>query len=98
MKKAFIIIAAAIMALPLSAQELTNFAFGGRKAIVSPEVGKDSVTFRLKADYATQVTMYGSWMPGYGDQIALTRGLENVWEVTVPAPSPEIYTYNFYVD
>ncbi len=98
MKKAFIIIAAAIMALPLSAQELTNFAFGGRKAIVSPEVSKDSVTFRLKADYATQVTMYGSWMPGHGDQIALTRGPENVWEVTVPAPSPEIYTYNFYVD
>ncbi len=98
MKKAFIIIAAALMAVPLSAQELTNFAFGGRKAIVSPEISRDSVTFRLKADYATQVTMYGSWMPGYGDQIALTRGPENVWEVTIAAPSPEIYTYNFYVD
>ncbi len=98
MKKVFIIIAAAIMALPVSAQELTNFALGGRKAIVSPEVNNGSVTFRLKADYATQVTMYGSWMAGYGDEIALTRGPENVWEVTIPAPSPEIYTYNFYVD
>ncbi len=98
MKKILTILAAALVVFSASAQELTNFAFGGRKVIVSPEVQNDSVTFRLKADYATQVTMYGSWMPGYGDQIALKRGPENVWEVKIPAPSPEIYTYNFYVD
>ena len=98
MKKILTVLAAALVVFSASAQELTNFAFGGRKVIVSPEVKQDSVTFRLKADYATQVTMYGSWMPGYDDQIALTRGPENVWEVTIPAPTPEIYTYNFYVD
>ena len=98
MKKILTILAVATVAFTASAQELTNFAFGGRKVIVSPEIQNDSVTFRLKADYATQVTMYGSWMPGYGDQIALKRGADNVWEVKIPAPTPEIYTYNFYVD
>lgn len=98
MKRILTILAVASVAFSANAQELTNFAFGGRKVIVSPEVSADSVTFRLKADYATQVTMYGSWMQGQTDQIALARGPENVWEVTVPAPSPEIYTYNFFVD
>ncbi len=98
MKKILTILAAALVAFSANAQELTNFAFGGRKVIVSPEVQNDSVTFRLKADYATQVSLYGSWMPGYDDKLDMTRGPENVWEVKVPAPSPEIYTYNFIVD
>ncbi len=98
MKKALTILAVALVAFTAGAQELTNFAFGGRKVIVSPEVRTDSVTFRLKADYATQVSLQGSWMPGYGGKLDMKRGAENVWEVTVPAPSPEIYTYNFIVD
>ncbi len=98
MKKALTLLAVALVAFTAGAQELTNFAFGGRKVIVSPEVRTDSVTFRLKADYATQVSLQGSWMPGYGDKLDMKRGAENVWEVTVPAPSPEIYTYNFIVD
>lgn len=98
MKKALTVLAVALVAFTAGAQELTNFAFGGRKAIVSPEVRTDSVTFRLKADYATQVSLQGSWMPGYGGKLDMKRGAENVWEVTVPAPSPEIYTYNFIVD
>lgn len=98
MKKALTILAVALVAFTAGAQELTNFAFGGRKVIVSPEVRTDSVTFRLKADYATQVRLQGSWMPGYGGKLDMKRGAENVWEVTVPAPSPEIYTYNFIVD
>ena len=97
MKRFMIILAALSMAVAANAQELTNFAFG-RKPIVSPEVKADSVTFRLKAEYATDVKMYGSWMPGYFDRIDLKRGPEYVWEVTIPAPSPEIYTYNFFVD
>ena len=97
MKRVMIILAAISMAVAANAQELTNFAFG-RKPIVSPEVKADSVTFRLKAEYATDVKMYGSWMPGYFDKIDLKRGPEYVWEVTIPAPAPEIYTYNFFVD
>ena len=93
-----IMAAICLMATAASAQELTNFAFGGRKQIVSPEQQNDSVTFRLLAPYATDVQMYGSWMPGYGDRISLKRNAEYVWEVKIPAPTPEIYTYNFFVD
>ena len=98
MKRLMILLAAACMTFAVNAQELTNFAFGGRKQIVSPEVTAETVTFRLMAPYATDVKMYGSWMPGYGDKIDLKRGEDYVWEVTIPAPAPEIYTYNFFVD
>ena len=99
MKKAFAALAAAIlMAGAASAQELNNFNFGGRQQIVSPEIADGQVTFRLAADYATVVTLSGSWMPNpYGDTIPMKK--ENgVWSVTIDLPSPEIYTYNFVVD
>ena len=84
----------------MNAQELANFNFGGRqKPIVSPEIQNDSVTFRLKADYATVVKLSGSWMPNpWGGTIDMQRGENNVWEVKIPLPEPEIYTYNFVVD
>ena len=64
MKRITAIIASLLVAAgALSAQELRNFAFGNQKPIVSPEVHNDSVTFRLKADYATVVKLNGSWMP-----------------------------------
>ncbi len=99
MKRILTIIATlAVAAGTLSAQELTNFAWGGRP-VVSPEVKNDSVTFRLKADYATIVKLSGSWMPNpWGGTIDMTRGENNVWAVTIPCPEPEIYTYNFVVD
>ena len=59
MKRLMIILAAVCFAASANAQELTNF-FWGRKPIVSPEVKEDSVTFRLRAEYATDVKMYGS--------------------------------------
>ena len=100
MKRILIALASLAMATGvLSAQELTNFAFWGQKPVVSPEVQNDSVTFRLKADYATVVKLSGSWMPNpWGGTIDMTRGENNVWEVTIPLPEPEIYTYNFVAD
>ena len=95
MKRLMTLLAAAFMVLAVNAQELANFQ---RVNVVSPEVKDGQVTFRLKADYATDVQLYGSWMPGYGDRIQLKRGEGYVWEVTIPAPTPEIYTYNFFVD
>ena len=95
MKRLMTLLAAAFMVLAVNAQELANFQ---RVNVVSPEIKDGQVTFRIKADYATVVELYGSWMPGYGDRVPMTRGENFVWEVTVPAPSPEIYTYNFYVD
>ena len=84
----------------LQAQELTNFAFwGNQKPIVSPEIQNDSVTFRLKADYATIVKLSGSWMENpWTGTIDMQRGENNVWSVKIPLPAPEIYTYNFVVD
>lgn len=98
MKKVItILIAAAMAASALNAQELSNFAFGGRKTITSPEIQNDSVTFRLKADYATVVKLYTSWLGRQGI-VEMTRDKDNVWSATLPLPSPEIYTYNFIVD
>ena len=100
MKRILIALASLVMASgALCAQELTNFAFWGQKPVVSPEIQNDSVTFRLKADYATVVKLSGSWMPNpWGGTIDMTRGENNVWEVTIPLPEPEIYTYNFVAD
>ena len=84
----------------LSAQELTNFAFGGRgPRIVSPEVNDGKVTFRLSANYATRVQLSGNWMENpWTGTIDMAKGDGGVWEVTIDAPEPEIYTYNFIVD
>ena len=94
------IVALSTLSLGLGAQELSNFAFrGNQKPIVSPEIQNDSVTFRLKADYATVVKLSGSWLPNpWFDTLDMTRGENNVWSVKIPLPEPEIYTYNFVVD
>ena len=98
MKRITAFLASLLLAMgALSAQELTNFSWG-QKTVTSPEVQNDSVTFRLKADYATIVKLSGSWMTGQDAAIEMTRGENNVWSVTIPAPEPEIYTYNFIVD
>lgn len=73
MKRTLTILAAVAVAVSAQAQELSNFRFG-RKPIVSPEIQNDSVTFRLKADYATTVSLYGSWLPGYSGKIDMKRG------------------------
>ena len=99
MKKILLIAAAAAFSFTAMAQELSNFNFRGQAPVVSPEIQGDSVTFRLKADYATVVKLSGSWMPNpYGGTIDMTRGENNVWSVKIPLPAPEIYTYNFVVD
>ena len=101
MKKILAITASLLlMAGAMSAQELANFNFGGRGArVVSPEIQGDSVTFRLRADYATMVRLSGSWMENpYGAGEEMRRVANNVWEYKCPLPSPEIYTYNFIVD
>ena len=98
MKKLLPIIALLALALGAHAQELSNFQRGPRP-VISPEIQGDSVTFRLKADYATIVKLSGSWMPNpYGGTIDMARGEGNIWSVKIPLPSPEIYTYNFVVD
>ena len=97
MKKILLFAFAAVLAVGASAQELANFSRNAQQ-IVSPEIKGDSVTFRLSANYATVVNLYGNWMANYSDVVPLTKGNDGVWEVTIAAPEPEIYTYNFIVD
>ena len=90
MKKFSLILAILAIAASLQAQELSNFARGGRP-VISPEIQGDSVTFRLKADYATVVKLSGSWMANpYGGTIDMVRGENNVWSVKIPLPAPEM--------
>ena len=97
MKKILLFAFAAMMAVGASAQELANFSRNAQQ-IVSPEIVGDSVTFRLSANYATVVNLYGNWMANYTDVVPMKKGNDGVWEVTIAAPEPEIYTYNFIVD
>ena len=97
MKKILFLAFAALVAVGASAQELANFSRNAQQ-IVSPEIKGDSVTFRLSANYATVVNLYGNWMANYTDVVPLKKGNDGVWEVTIAAPEPEIYTYNFIVD
>jgi enterochelin esterase family protein len=80
----------------LPAQELANFA--NRQPIVSPEIKGDMVTFRISAPQATEVKLYGNWMESYTATEPMVKNGEGVWEVSLPTPSPDIYTYNFVVD
>ncbi|MBR1537974.1 MAG: esterase [Bacteroidales bacterium] len=100
MNKLLLLLAVFVLAAgALHAQELNNFATGGQRPVISPEITQDSVTFRLKADYATLVKLSGSWMDNpWTGTIDMTRGENNVWSVTLPLPAPEIYTYSFVVD
>lgn len=93
-----ILLIAAIVALAgtsAMSQELTNFNFRGRQQVVSPELDGEKVTFRLNANYATVVNLMGNWLQG---AVPMQKGTDGIWLVTVDAPSPEIYTYNFVVD
>lgn len=93
-----ILLIAAIVALAgtsAMSQELTNFNFRGRQQVVSPELDGEKVTFRLNANYATVVNLMGNWLQC---AVPMQKGTDGIWSVTVDAPSPEIYTYNFVVD
>ena len=77
-------------------------AGGGRgqqgPQVVSPEVNADrSVTVRLLAPKATQITVTGEILNG-AQPAAMTKGEDGVWTATLPAVPPDVYTYAFNVD
>lgn len=62
---------------------------------VSPEVGSDrTVTFRVRAPNATNVSVSGEW-PGAKP---MTREAGGNWSVTVGPLEPELYSYSFSID
>jgi enterochelin esterase-like enzyme len=66
--------------------------------IVSPEVHPDGkVTFRIRAPKATEVTLFGDWMP-VGSKHPMTKDTEGVWSATVGPIEATLHLYSFTVD
>ena len=64
-------------------------------AVVSPEVANDGrVTFRLKALMASSVVVSGD----FGPNVAMKKGDNDIWSVTVGPLEPEEYVYYFILD
>ena len=95
MKKYFFFSVLALISLIVSGQELQNFR---PQQVVSPEIANGKVTFRIAAPQAYQVRLYGSWMASMAATEPLARDTGGIWSVTISAPAPELYTYNFIVD
>lgn len=107
MKKLALIAIICGLAMPVMSQQAL---FGGAE-FKSPEINPDNtVTFRLFAPKAKEVSVTGDFLPsvpietpmGVWDApgvAQLTKGENGVWEYTTPQPlSPELYMYSFSVD
>jgi len=72
-------------------------AFAQRAApIVSPEIKDDhSVIFRIRAPKSQSVALRGQWDK---QQVEMTKGDENVWNLTVPNVPAGVWEYSFIVD
>jgi enterochelin esterase-like enzyme len=65
--------------------------------VVSPEVQPDrTVTFRIRAPKASEVTLTGDWLGTTTPK--LTRDDSGLWSVTLGPFEPSIYIYSFTVD
>ena len=68
-------------------------------AVTSPQVNADrTVTFRVRAPKAQEVTLTGDWMPGRAGAAALSKDERGTWAVTVGPLEPGVAIYNFNVD
>src|SRR4051812_20304226 len=93
MKSTLIVILAAL-ALSFTAAAQTPAPDG----LVSPEVHADrTVTFRLRAPKASEVTVYGDWMP-VGKPEVMTKGENNVWSFTTSPLEANVHLYWFNLD
>jgi hypothetical protein len=95
-RKFILTILSLLMFIGSQAQELANFA--AAKPLVSPEISGKEVFFRISAPYADTVKLYGSWMKDFKSSVSLRKDEKGIWSISVPAPAPELYTYNFIVD
>lgn len=66
--------------------------------LVSPEVKADrTATFRIRAPKATEVTLYGDWMP-VGKPQAMTKGADGIWTITTEPLEATGHLYWFNLD
>jgi len=90
--------AAAMMMLCVSvfSQEMNSLMF--RRTVKSPEVTAEGIVFRFNAPKARKVQVSASWLDYNPAAAEMIQGQDGIWSVTLPLPSPELYTYNFLVD
>jgi enterochelin esterase family protein len=100
----------ALTAALLAASSLTFTAIGQPAArpersgpqaprVVSPEVSSErKLTFRIYAPKAEKVRLSGSDLPGLGQGAEMSKGTNDVWEVTIGPVDSGAYRYNFNVD
>ena len=109
-------IATSLFALGLSSLALaqTAPATGGSRpalggaglpadTLVSPEVHPDrTVTFRIRAPKASEVSLTGDWMAtpqtATGGTVPMTKGDDGVWTFTSPPLEASLHLYFFSVD
>lgn len=80
------------------AAEATNAAVrrGPQAPLISPQVNADrTVTFRVRAANATNVTVSGEWA---GGTKPMTNDGRGNWSATLGPLDPEIYGYSFSID
>ncbi|MDP9169440.1 MAG: alpha/beta hydrolase-fold protein [Acidobacteriota bacterium] len=66
--------------------------------LVSPEVHPDrTVTFRVRAPKAAEVTLYGDWMP-VGKPEPMTKGPDGVWAINTAPLEANGHLYWFNLD
>jgi len=94
-----------LTAAVLQSQSIAQPARAGRgfgpqgPQVVSPEVAGDCmVTFRILAPKGETVRLSGSDIPVVGPGVAMTKGTNGVWEVSLGPIPPGAYRYNFNVD
>ena len=72
-------------------------AAAARPALRSPEIHPDrTVTFRLLAPKATEVTLNGSW--DNGTNLKMTKDDAGIWSTTIGPLAPQLWGYWFMVD
>jgi len=86
---------------PVQAQQTPPAAAAAQPArpapLKSPEIHPDrTVTFRLRAPNAGEVTVNGSW--DNGTDIKMTKDADGVWSATVGPLAPQLWGYWFMVD
>ena len=97
-KRIFAMVAAAILTLPAAYSQQAAAGRGGAAARpVSPEIHSDrSVTFRLSAPKANEVTLNGSW-EGARD-IKMTKDDAGIWSVTIGPLGAQLWGYWYLVN
>ena len=91
----------AVAAAPLAGQQAPPAGAPPQAArpapLKSPEIHPDrTVTFRLMAPKATEVTLNGSW--DNGTNLKMTKDESGIWSTTIGPLAPQLWGYWFVVD